>query len=83
MIYTGNPAQLDHLVADGRITETDRSAVLDFAAFLRDTAQHGHPRTWPPNLRRKHRSTLGESHARLDAMERRLADHERAAWPGE
>jgi hypothetical protein len=75
--------QAEQLLADGLITEVDRDAVADFAAFLRDTALHGHPRTWPPNLRRKHRATLGESHARLDAMERRLADAERAAWLGE
>ena len=75
--------QAEQLLRDGLITEIDRDAVVEFAALLRDTAVHGHPSTWPPNLRRKWRADLHESHAALDAAERDLACGERAAWPGE
>lgn len=51
--------------------------------FECDVRDHGDPVGWTPNLRRKHRAVLGDSHAEIDDRERQLADAERASWPGE
>jgi len=62
----------DRLVGEGALTEVDRDAVVDFAAYLRDTAVHGEPATWGPNLLRRHRQCLGLSHAEIDQVESQL-----------
>jgi hypothetical protein len=75
-------AMADRLVGEGVLTDGDRDAVVDFAAFLRDTHDHGDPSTWAPNLLRRHRRLLALTDGELTAIEQQVAAGGRG-WPGE
>jgi hypothetical protein len=75
-------AMADRLVGEGVLGLGERDTVVDFAAYLRDAADHGDPSTWGPNLLRKHRRLLGLTDGELVAVERQVAAGTRG-WPGE
>lgn len=73
---------VDRLVAAGQLDPVEGEIVHDFAAYLRDTRDHGHPSTWGPNLLRRHRATLGLTDGEIVAVEHGVARGTRG-WPGE